>query len=361
MIHVVIGTKAQLIKMAPVMSELQKRGIEYNFIFTGQHKETMDELLNNFKIKKPDIVLYNGKEVTNAFQAIIWAFRILVKTIYWRKKIFGGEKEGIILTHGDTFTTVLGALMGKFMRIKTAHVEAGLRSFDFLNPFPEEINRFITFILVDYYFAPNSWAINNLKRFHGKKFNTKMNTLYDSLNYAVNNMSENEVNISDGKYAVVSVHRFENIFRIEKLKKIVSILGEISKGIPLIFILHLPSLKQLKEYHLFDTLKENNNIELRNRMDYFSFIKLVYHSEFIITDGGSNQEESYYMDKPCLLLRNQTERTEGLNENVLLSKFQMDKIEYFVNNYTKFKVKNTLGDISPSKKIVDALIEEGFA
>jgi UDP-N-acetylglucosamine 2-epimerase (non-hydrolysing) len=359
MIYVIIGTKAQLIKMAPIMIELQQRKIKYFFIFSGQHKETIDDLLVNFNIKKPDIILYKGKDITNIFQAVIWIFRVLIKTFSLKEKIYS-KKKSIILTHGDTFTTVLGALIGKFFNIKVAHIESGLRSFNFFNPFPEEINRVITFYLTDYYFAPNDWAVSNLKRFKGKKFNTDRNTLYDSLKLAIKNEDIIKLELPPCKYVVISIHRFENIFDSNRLKNIVKILNEISKKFYLIFILHLPTLKNLKKFGLIAKLDSNKNIELRKRMDYFSFIKLIYHSEFIISDGGSNQEECYYLNKPCLLLRNKTERIEGIGENVLLSNYKREKINYFVKNYTKMVNIKIKEDFNPSKKIVDSLIKEGF-
>jgi UDP-N-acetylglucosamine 2-epimerase (non-hydrolysing) len=255
---------------------------------------------------------------------------------------------------------VLGALIGKFFNIKVAHIESGLRSFNFFNPFPEEINRVITFNLTDYYFAPNDWAVDNLKKFKGKKFNTDKNTLYDSLKLAIKNEDRVELEIPTCKYVVISVHRFENIFDSNRLKDIVKILNEISKKFYLIFILHLPTLKNLKKFNLIDELDSNKNIELKKRMDYFSFIKLIYHAEFIISDGGSNQEECYYLNKPCLLLRNKTERIEGLGENVLLSNYKKEKINYFVKNYTNMVNNKIKEDFNPSKKIVDILIKEGF-
>jgi UDP-N-acetylglucosamine 2-epimerase (non-hydrolysing) len=185
MIHVIIGTKAQLIKMAPILKTLKMEGIDYNYISTGQHKATIDDILANFAIKKPDYVLYDGKDITSVFQMLIWGIKNLFKTVLHKKVIFKNDKKGIVLVHGDTFSTLLGAVMGKIGGLKVAHVESGLRSFNLFHPFPEEITRLLTFRLSDYMFCPGEWAQNNLVKYNGIKINTQLNTLYDSLRFAL--------------------------------------------------------------------------------------------------------------------------------------------------------------------------------
>lgn len=354
-IHIVIGTKAQLIKMAPIMVELENKKIPYNYIFTGQHKLTMDELRENFNIKAPDITLYKGKDITGLIQSMIWLTSICLKTLFKKKEILGKtDKSHILLTHGDTFSTVLGALMGKIARIKVAHIESGLRSFKIFAPFPEEINRLITFRLSDIYFCPGSWAINNLKKYKGEKVDTKHNTLFDSLQLALKK-TEIKIEIPTEKYAVVSLHRFENIFSAPRFEKIINILLETSKTIKLLFILHEPTKIRLEKTGLIEKLKKEKNIELRPRYDYFKFVKLIHNAEFVITDGGSNQEECFYLGKPCLLMREATERTEGLKKNVVISKFNSSTITDFVSNYKDFEIDQTKEIKSPTKIIISII------
>src|SRR3990170_7628853 len=156
MINIIIGTKAQLVKMAPIMAGLQNKNIEYNFIFTGQHKETINELLNTFKLKMPNFTLYQGNDITGVFQMILWVIRSLIQTIVQKKQIFRDQK-GIALVHGDAFSALLGALMAKIGGLKVGYIEAGLRSFKLFEPFPEEITRRITSLLVDYHFCPGKF------------------------------------------------------------------------------------------------------------------------------------------------------------------------------------------------------------
>jgi len=354
MIHILIGTKAQLIKVAPIMMELNNQGIEYNFIFTGQHKETIKELIEVFKLKEPDYVLYQGKDITRISQMIIWTIQCLIHTFKNKKKIFKNQK-GIVLVHGDAFSVLLGAIMGKIAGLKTGHIEAALRSFNFFHPFPEEITRRITSRLVDYHFCPGNFAFNNSKKYKGEKINTEVNTLYDSLKLVLENKDNIQVDIPQEKYCLVSIHRFENIFKRSQFLFILKILERISRQIKVLFILHKSTREKLENFGFYQKLKENPNIELRPRYNYFKFIKLLRNSEFIITDGGSNQEESYYLGKPCLVMRKTTERKEGLGENVVISKYDKRTIEDFINNYQKYNLNPLNLQNSPSKIIVDYL------
>jgi len=355
-IHIVIGTKAQLIKMAPIMSRLEKKNINYNFIFTGQHQATIDEIRKNFSIKAPNIILHKGKDITGIIQMFFWFIKISAKALFQKKKIFGKtNKNDILLTHGDTFSTLLGALMGKLARIKVGHVESGLRSFNIWQPFPEELTRILTFYLSDYYFCPGKWAVNNLKKFKGKKINTKHNTLYDSLKSALKN-KKNNITETKEKFCICSIHRFENIFKKEQFENIINNISNISKTIKILFILHPPTQSQLKKYNFEKKLKNNKNIELKPRYNYFDFIHLLNKSEFLITDGGSNQEESYYLGKPCLILRKATERPEGINKNAIISNYDKKKINEFVKNYKKHIISFKETVTSPSDIIINNIL-----
>ena len=161
-----------------------------------------------------------------------------------------------------------------------------------------------------------------------------------------------KVDIPRRKYGVVTLHRFENIFKKNQFEKIVNILEGISKKVKLLFILHKPTEKKLREFRLYSRLENNKNIELRPRYDYLKFIKLIVNSEFIISDGGSNQEESSYLGIPCLLFRYRTERQEGLGGNVVLSEFNKERIEDFVGDHRKFRRKGLDKEFKPSKIIV---------
>jgi UDP-N-acetylglucosamine 2-epimerase (non-hydrolysing) len=353
MIHFIIGTKAQLIKMAPIMYYLGEKKIRYNYIFTGQHKETITDIQKNFNIKGPDHYLYNGHDIIKVSDMFLWATKCFV-SIYKNKKLFfQNDKNGIILVHGDTASTVLGAVIGKMMGYKIAHIESGLRSFSLFQPFPEEFFRRITFCLSDYYFCQNKTSINNLKTFKGIKINTLNNTLYDALKLSLHHLRPQVQN--NRNFGIVSLHRFENFSSKCNSEKIIDILLNVSKTKKLFFIMHKRTENKLKKYKLINLLEQAENIEIHQRYPYFEFINLLNNSEFIISDGGSNQEECYYLGKPIILLRYVTERNEGLNKNALLSNFNLQKIEYFLDNLKNYTYPFLELNSSPSKIIIKYL------
>jgi UDP-N-acetylglucosamine 2-epimerase (non-hydrolysing) len=285
----------------------------------------------------------------------IWSINCLIKTIKNKKDIFGSNKEGIVLVHGDTFSALLGARMAKIAGLKVGTVEAGLRSFDLFNPFPEEIIRRLLSPLTDYHFCPGDFAFENSQKYKGVKINTKINTLYDSLQLVLKNKEKISVDIPKEKYCLVSIHRFENLFNKERFDFIIKRIKEISKDMKVLFILHKPTKEKLIETGYFDRLNNNKNIELRPRYDYFKFIRLLIDSEFLITDGGSNQEETSYLGKPCLVMRKTTERKEGIGTSVVVSEYSPKIIKNFVNNYFEFRKKDKSLKASPSKTIVSKI------
>jgi UDP-N-acetylglucosamine 2-epimerase (non-hydrolysing) len=357
MIHIVIGTKAQLIKMAPVMCALRDAGMSYRYISTGQHRETMEEILDNFGLKGPDITLYSGPDITSIPKMLLWAVRILWLTFWDRKRVFENDCNGIVLVHGDTFSTLLGALIAHVSRLKVGHVESGLRSFRFFHPFPEELTRLITFRLSHYFFCPGPWAVSNLSQYSGEKIDTGGNTLSDALRLAVHRLDDSHVKIPDRPFAIVTIHRFENIYSRAALERIVRIVEGVAQQKYLLFILHKPTEKKLYQFGLFDRINAINNIECRQRYDYFNFIKLVSKADFVISDGGSNQEECYYLGKPVLLLRAATERQEGVGENCVISNYDMSTINQFVMNWRSYQFLSKFDERSPSAIISEVCRE----
>ena len=352
-IYVVIGTRAQLIKMAPLMALMQKQGIEYEFVYTAQHKETINRILEDFQVKDPDKTLYNRSEANTITKFVGWAGIMFLKALR-PKRIF--SNKGIVLTHGDTATTAWAAIVGKFAGCEVAHIESGLRSFNFLKPFPEELMRWITLHFSDIYFCPNDWAISNLKKYKGHKINLGANTLYDTVQTALN--SNTKIEVPTEKFAVVSIHRYENIFTKKLEQIIIPLLEKIAdQGFILVFVLHPSTHAVLKKNNmrLYKRLESNKSFLLKKRYPYSEFINLLNDSEFVITDGGSNQEELSYLGKPTLLFRDVTERIEGLDENVIISHFDEEIIMEFVKNYKNRQTPFKKAEKSPSQIIVNYL------
>lgn len=354
MIHVVIGTKAQMIKMAPVMAALEERCVPWNFIFTGQHRETIDALRRNFNVREPDVVLYEGHDITSVPAMTAWTATVLARGLVGRSDPFRGDRDGIVLVHGDTASCLLGAVMARAHGQAVGHVEAGLRSHRLLQPFPEELVRVATSKITDLHFCPGRAAVRNVADYPGVKVNTVYNTLLDALRTV--RLDEATVEVPDDRFCLVSVHRFENIYSRRRMEWIVSAIEEIGKEMGVLFILHPPTLAKLHAHALFDRLANNPAIQLRPRYDYPSFIKLLHRSEFLVTDGGSNQEECFYMGKPCLLVRDVTERPDGLGRNTVLSRYDRAVVRRFLTGYGELQVDSGEFTTSPTRIIVDTLV-----
>jgi UDP-N-acetylglucosamine 2-epimerase (non-hydrolysing) len=362
MIYIILGTRAQLVKMAPIIREIEKKKWPLTLIHTGQHKEAIQELRNDFQLKTEWHWIYSeAQEVKTITHAAKWLLTLITAIIFKPYSLLPGlnpSLNNIILVHGDTFSTVLGALLAKRTRIKVGHVESGLRSFNILNPFPEEINRLITFNLADIAFCPGQWSLKNLKPYKNLiKIDTENNTLLDSLKIALssaNNTSNYPIPKQD--YAVVSIHRFENIFFTSQLKLIIHQLLEVSEKYHLIFVLHPSTHKRLNKTGLIKQLNDSPNIEIRERTGYLNFIQLLAQSRFVITDGGSNQEELSYLNIPTFLMRKTTERQEGLGDNVKIGNISADNLRIFIREIdTHTKKRPLLPSNSPSKKICDEI------
>lgn len=355
MIHIFIGTKAQLIKMAPIMRVLLDKNIEYNFIFSGQHHSTIDELLEDFEIKKPDVILYQGNDITGIFQMAAWMIRLIFYVSKNRNSVWKNDIRGIVLNHGDTISTLLGTILAKTSGHKAAHIESGLRSAKIFNPFPEEVIRRLVFKLSDYLYCPGDWAINNVKNEGAVKINTFDNTLLDTL-AGTNDDFQTIPYEPDRDFCVVSIHRFENIFNQGTFALVINLVKDIAKKIFVVFVLHKPTEKNLRKFDLYKQLEMDENIYLAQRMIYTSFIALVKRSKFVVTDGGSNQEECNYLGKPCLIMRSTTERNDGLGENAVLCDYNEVIIESFISNIESFRRSKINRAESPSKIIVNHIL-----
>lgn len=355
MIYLVIGTKAQLIKMAPIMVEMKARSVPYRYISTGQHQETMTDILDNFSLSEPDVTLYKKGDVVSVISMALWAISILIKGVFDRRTFFGERpsRDDYLLVHGDTLSTLIGAIVGRLARVKVVHVESGLRSFNYLHPFPEELTRVMTFRLSDIMFCPDDVAVKNMRNVKGEIVNTCGNTLYDSWRHFQKVASPV---VGDGDFGIVSLHRFENFKSEDVARKVVALVKIIAKNHELKFVLHKPTERSLRKYGLYSMLEEDPHICFVPRMSYFDFMNFLRGAKFLVSDGGSNQEECFYMGKPLLLLREKTERNEGIGENCVLSKFSESKVAEFSNNVEKYQRAAYVAAKSPSSIIVSRLI-----
>lgn len=352
-VYVVVGTRAQFIKTAPVLRAMLDEGIKYHLIYTSQHRENISEILDLYGLRKPDKVMCGGAEANTRKKFFSWFLCMLVQVLINRYRYI--PEPGILLTHGDTFTTWLAALLGKRTGCIVGHLESGCRSFNLFSPFPEEISRLITFRLSDIYFCADQWAADNLKKYPGKKIIMGANTMLDGVRFALNRTKSHTYPFEQEPFALVSIHRYENIYKPRFNNEIIPLLENIAKEHQLIITLHPTTRERLHSLGLYEKLNSNPKIILHERFGFVDWIHLCNTAEFVITDGGSNQEELSYLGVPTILFRTETERKEGLDQNVVVSKFSEKIIYEFIKNYRDYKQKSKISLVQPSGSIINEI------
>lgn len=363
-IAIILGTRAELIKIFPVMKELGNANIPYYFIHTGQHN--LKDLCSVFGVKEPDAILTKEPDKSSKFnsgqlKAIMWNLQLISKIKKELKKL---RNLRYVLYHGDTMSTMSASIatskiLNPFKKYKNVHLESGLRSFDNFEPFPEEISRRIAGFFSDILLAVSDIAESNLSG--NKKEVIKIgNTILDSADIALKIAKNRKIEpLSGEKFALITVHRHENLKSKERMEKIVDILLNI--GITSFFAMHDNTIQKLKEFGLYEKLSSNKNIKIISPMDYPSFIYQISKCSLIICDGGSMQEESLIFKKPCILLRKATERPEGLSTNFqFLSGLDVEKAkdkirEYLSPKFRTINFNNPYGNVGVSKKVLEIL------
>jgi UDP-N-acetylglucosamine 2-epimerase (non-hydrolysing) len=365
MIYFFVGTIAELIKVFPVMKDLKARGHPFNIVSTGQNDLTQSELLTHLD-HPVDVFLHRGPVRQSAVGVLRWFLATLSRSyLHLRRMIPRAQRSrSLVVVHGDTVSTLMGAILGRALGMRVGHVEAGLRSFKWLTPFPEEICRCLVSYLVSFHFSPNSWAVGNLARHKGRKICTHGNTLVDTLQFSrqVEKESALSAELRGQRYFVFVIHRQENIYDEALVRTLIRQIGQKTReGLTCVFILHEPARVAFEANGILQELHRFEGIRVVPRLRYVEFMAILAHAEFLVTDGGSNQEESYYLGKPCLLLRTATERTEGLDENVVLSRCDPEVIAEFLADPGRYRRDPLQARESPSAIISQALVEETAA
>ncbi len=360
MIAIILGTRAELIKTFPLMLELERRKKPYIFIHTGQHG--LGKLCEEFGVKKPDVVLSKPPEKTTKFwtkvgKAIAWNLAIIPRIKLSLRKIEGLK---FVIYHGDTMSTASAAIassefLNPFKSWMNVHLEAGLRSGSLLEPFPEEISRRIVTLFSDILFAPSEIAAKNLR---GRKHVYQVgNTIVDSILLSIKLAERRGYKSPKGKYALMTIHRYENIKNEKRLAKIVEILRH--SPITTYWPMHDNTRKQLEKFGLMEKVKKMKHVRITRLKTYVEFSLWLKNAKFLITDGGSIQEESLTLKKPCILLRKRTERVAGLYTGInFLTGLDVEYARKLLHEVVDMKIpkfKNPYGDGKARKKIVDIL------
>jgi len=350
---ILVGTKAQFIKTAPILREFDARKTPYRLVYTGQHSETFQLLESAFSTRPADDQMVADMEASTHNKFLRWIFRFWAAA-FKRRQQWKGASCGLV--HGDTASTLVGAMALRCAGVPVVHVEAGLRSPRLLEPFPEEIIRRWVSRLARLHLVPDQAAARNLEGVRGVVIDTCGNTLRDALAMALAGWTDAPTSGGDGDYAVVSIHRSENLGRKQNFDFLMEEILQVAQILPVKFVLHPTTRERIHSSGWLTRLQAAENLALTDRMDYPEFVKLLVGSSCLLTDGGSNQEEAAMMGLPTLLLRNETERPDGLTSNVSLSRMQLGSAREFVMRHADKRW--SLGMISgpsPSARVVDAI------
>lgn len=306
-ITILFGTRPEAIKIAPIILELRKQNIKHTVIHTGQHAELADKILAAFNIK-PDEHLHMMKKAQTPLDLLQ---RLLAVLPDWMHP----DKTGLLLVQGDTTTALAGALTAHHQKVPLAHLEAGLRSHDRSQPFPEEANRILISHLADLHFAPTAGAQQNLRNENipATSIHITGNSVVDALQYILNNseITINDVRKKHGaenkKLLLLTTHRRENFG--EPVRQIFHAMAKISEQIKDIEIL-LPVHPNPNVRDALPILEKYRNIKLIDPLSYTDFIPVMAAADLILTDSGGIQEEAPALGTPVFVLRNKTERPE---------------------------------------------------
>jgi len=360
-IMLVFGTRPEAIKMCPLVNELKSRtNINTIVCVTGQHRQMLGQVLDIFGII-PDYDLAVMKKRQNLFD-------ITINILERIKTILEEVKPDVVLVHGDTSTTFVTALACFYLHIPVGHVEAGLRTYNIFSPFPEEFNRQAVSIISEYNFAPTMIARDNLLK-EGRKpesIYVTGNTAIDALKTTIRDDYKNEYLdwAQDSRLIMITAHRRENLGKpMQNMFRAIRRVMEEHKDIKAIYPIHMNPEVRIKAKH---ELAGCDRIRIIEPLDVIDFHNFLNHSYLILTDSGGIQEEAPSLGKPVLVMRNTTERPEGVaagtlklvgtDENMIYESFS----ELLTNSNVyraMSNASNPYGDGYASKRIAD-IIEE---
>lgn len=359
----VFGTRPEAIKMAPLIKEMQRRTDNFTSItvVTAQHREMLDQVLHSFNVE-PDYdfnIMHQGQTLND----------ITTEVLQKMTSVIQATQPDIILVHGDTTTTLAASLAAFYQRKTLGHVEAGLRTWNKYSPYPEEMNRQMTDTLSDLYFAPTEQSRQNLllENHSAKQIFITGNTAIDALKDTVKSNFQHEVleQVPAGQRMIlVTMHRRENqgkrMYQVFQAMKDVLV---VRPDVEIVYPVHLSPAVQKAAHEVFDDCARVHLIE---PLDVIDFHNLSARSYFIMTDSGGVQEEAPSLGKPVLVLRDTTERPEGVAAGTLkLVGTDYDRVKNEMLNLlddpTEYQqmsqASNPYGDGHASQRILDAITE----
>lgn len=334
----VLGTRAEAIKILPIVRQLERRGHDYRVVSTGQHD------LREFRFKNFH-ELHAPRGTSGTFNSV-WEGIAFVARNTW--KIRALVRGCIVVVQGDTMSTTVGALAGRLSSGTTVcHVESGLRTYDFLEPFPEEISRVIADKLSHLHFAPTERSAGV----------TPPHSTHLVGNTVVDAIAERNLKVRDDGFLLVSIHRQENINNRAVMDKLVATLAKLSKRFPVQFVLSENTKRRLQQFGLYARVERTCRVI--PVMPYEKFLPLLARCKAVISDSGGLAEECAFLGKPLVIFRRKTERFESVEHGYALLGFDFD-LPAFLKSFSP-KKKHVYGRGDSGLRIVDILerLEEG--
>ncbi len=358
MIAFVVGTTAELIKMAPVFHELTGRGRTCEIWYTAQHVEELGAALEDLSLPRPAVWLV-PEEAGNLARPVDvprWGAD-LARSVRRRRRelrarlVADGERP-VVLVHGDTFTAPLGAVIGRLLGARVGHVEAGMRSHNLRHPFPEELNRRLAARVVDVHFAPTAVEADNLRGRRGAVVVTGANTVVDAVRYALARPVGTDVDLPDG-YAVATLHRFELVRDEVAYRTALEVLAEHADRVPIVYFAGASERERLTQYGLLGLFGERFRLE--DKLSYVRFLPVLAGAQFVVTDSGGLQQETSHLGIPAAIHRAHTEIMAGEGETMVLTRLDPDRLRAFLADPERYRSAGTLDRYWPSRVIADTV------
>ena len=358
----IFGTRPEAIKMAPLIKEIERRNdIDSIVCVTAQHREMLDQVLEVFKIiPNYDLnIMKSGQTLSEITSRVLISLEEIIKK----------EQPSIILVHGDTTTTFAGALAAFYNQVDIGHVEAGLRTWNKYSPFPEEMNRQMVDRMTDIFFAPTNISKNNLlkENVDESKVYVTGNTAIDAMNYTIKEDYTHEVFdwVGSDKLILLTAHRRENLGKpMENIFKAINKITKAFNSVKVVYPIHMnPKIREIAN----NIIGDNEKVKIIEPLEVTDFHNFINKSYLILTDSGGIQEEAPSLGKPVLVLRDTTERPEGIDAGTLkLVATDTDTIyentKLLLENKDEYdkmsKATNPYGDGTASKQIVDIIIKK---
>ncbi|WP_214810662.1 UDP-N-acetylglucosamine 2-epimerase (non-hydrolyzing) [Exiguobacterium sp. s127] len=360
----VFGTRPEAIKMAPLVLELEKyKDIESIIVVTAQHRQMLDQVLEHFEIV-PDFDL----DIMTKNQTLV---SVTAKVLEKMNEVISSVKPDIVLVHGDTTTTFAASLAAFYNQVKVGHVEAGLRTYDKYSPYPEEMNRQLTGVMTDFHFAPTETAANHLIQEGKEKSKVYItgNTAIDALKTTVSEDYDNSLLDSivrrKNRLILLTAHRRENLGEpMRNIFRAVKRLHDKYEDIEIVYPVHMnPVVQELANSELSDL----DRVHLIDPLEVFDFHNFASKAHLILTDSGGVQEEAPSLGVPVLVLRDTTERPEGVEAGTLKLVGTSEENIFTESNlllsdsmeHQKMSLANNpYGDGNAAQKIVEILKKE---